>query len=91
MTQETTKKLLPIIQAFAEGKQIQTLIGGCWQDVGEIQCSIDASDLRIKPEPREWWGMVRDGTFLSYNSRESAEKSKAIVGSDEIIKVREVL
>ena len=33
MTREQAKELLPIIQAFAEGKTVQFLDGGKWADV----------------------------------------------------------
>ena len=49
MTQERAKQLLPCIQAFAEGKQIQYLIDDVWQDVSWPEWN-DTTHYRIKPE-----------------------------------------
>lgn len=56
MTREEAKELLPIIQAYAEGKTIQYKNSeGEWEDVAfeENLTFIDApSKYRIKPEPK---------------------------------------
>ena len=57
MTREQAKELLPIIQAYAEGKTIQyrRSAEGKWEDVtfGENLSFIDtSSNYRIKPEPK---------------------------------------
>ena len=56
MTREEAKKLLPIIQAFAEGKTIQYKNAECeWEDmsIGENLSFIETpSNYRIKPEPK---------------------------------------
>ena len=52
MTREEAKELLPIIQAFAEGKTIECKnLFGSW---AEAKCPSWANNLeyRIKPEPR---------------------------------------
>ncbi len=54
MTRERAKELLPIIQAYAEGKQVQTLIGNSWDDISDPDFYAHTK-YRIKPEPREWW------------------------------------
>ena len=56
MTREEAKELLPIIQAFAEGKHIQWL-NHCknWIDVDErdgLNTEFPLSVYRIKPEPQ---------------------------------------
>lgn len=54
MTREEAKELLPIIQAFADGKTIQIKKEGDWLEVGdntEVYFSESPSDYRIKPEP----------------------------------------
>ena len=55
MTREEVKELLPLIQAFAEGKQIQDKIEGVtdWVDTDEINLEYNGQKLkhRIKPEP----------------------------------------
>lgn len=54
MTREEAKELLPIIQAFAEGKEIQDKIEGVtnWIDTNEINFEFEGQKIihRIKPE-----------------------------------------
>lgn len=52
MTREEAKELLPIIQAFAEGRTIQLLDGGKWLDVYETDFHESIYKYRIKPEPK---------------------------------------
>ena len=53
MTREEAKKLLPLIQGYAEGKTIQFLkIDGTWRDMTEPNFSSPANYYRIKPEPK---------------------------------------
>lgn len=56
MTREEVKELLPIIQAFAAGKQIQDAIEGLtdWVDTDEINLEYEGQKIkhRIKPEPK---------------------------------------
>ena len=52
MTKEEAKELLPIIQAWAEGKTIQFLDGGKWADVYETDFYQSPGKYRIKPEPK---------------------------------------
>lgn len=55
MTREEAKELLPIIQAFADGKTIQIKKEGDWLEVDEnteVYFSESPSDYRIKPEPK---------------------------------------
>ena len=67
MNRERAKQLLPIIQAFADGKEIEVYY--CaekgWRNIDENDYAclwIDAYDYRIKPEPREWM-VSPDGTL----------------------------
>lgn len=52
MTREEAKELLPIIQAYAEGRTIQFLDGGKWLDVHETDFHESTYKYRIKPEPK---------------------------------------
>ena len=56
MTREEAKVLLPIIQAFAEGKEIEFRSKGFdeeWKKVNEIPgLSYSSFDYRVKPEPK---------------------------------------
>lgn len=55
MTREEAKTMLPIIQAFAEGKEIEFRSKGFdeeWKKVNEIPgLSYSSFDYRVKPEP----------------------------------------
>ena len=54
MTREEAKELLPIIQAFAEGKDIQckSCITNEWRDFDEPAFNGLPDNYRIKPEPK---------------------------------------
>ena len=55
MTREQAKELLPIIQAFVAGKQIQDSIDCVrWFDTDEINLEYEGQKIkhRIKPEPK---------------------------------------
>ena len=54
MTREEAKELLPIIQAWAEGKTIQRMSSlGEWSDATKDVCFFNhPSSYRIKPEPK---------------------------------------
>lgn len=54
MTREEAKELLPIIQAFSEGKTIEIYSDREWQDliIGSIKFDCKPSCYRIKPEPK---------------------------------------
>lgn len=52
MTREEAKELLPIVQAYAEGKTIQLLDGSKWLDVYETDFHESPVKYRIKPEPK---------------------------------------
>lgn len=56
MTREEAKVLLPIIQAYAEGKTIQVIDTtdqcGKWEDVTDLKINTDFEEYRIKPEAK---------------------------------------
>ena len=52
MTREEAKQLLPIIQAFAEGKDIQQTDGYDWYDLDNPDFMASGSSYRIKPETK---------------------------------------
>lgn len=56
MTREEAKILLPIIQAYAEGKTIQVVDTtdqcGTWEDVVDLKINTDFEEYRIKPEQK---------------------------------------
>ena len=52
MTKEEAKELLPIIQAWADGKNIQFLSDGEWHDINQADFTCYPDKYRIKPEPK---------------------------------------
>ena len=52
MTREEAKELMPIIQAFAEGKAIQQTDGYDWYDLDNPDFMANGSSYRIKPETK---------------------------------------
>lgn len=52
MTREEAKEMLPIMQAFAEGKNIQFLSDGEWHDINQADFTCYPDKYRIKPEPK---------------------------------------
>ena len=52
MTREEAKQLLPIIQAFAEGKCVETKTGSGWINMENMSFAGKPKAYRIKPEPK---------------------------------------
>lgn len=52
MTREEAKELLPIIRAWAEGKNIQFLSDGEWHDINQADFTCYPDKYRIKPESK---------------------------------------
>ena len=52
MTREEVKEMLPIMQAYAEGRTIQFLDGGKWLDLCETDFYESPDRYRIKPESK---------------------------------------
>ena len=52
MTREEAKQLLPIIQAFAEGKCVETKTGSGWVNMENMSFAGKPKSYRIKPEPK---------------------------------------
>jgi hypothetical protein len=52
MDRNQAKEFYPILQAFAEGKDIESHVKGKWYRVIEICNDINPQDYRIKPEPK---------------------------------------
>jgi hypothetical protein len=101
MNRERAKELLPIIQAFAEGKTVQArLSGGKWHGVSYpyfilLTTTFQADDYeyRIKPEPLECWVRVFDGHAGPVVSTVHETRVDALNTDDEdiyVVKFREV-
>lgn len=52
MTREEAKELIPIIQAFADGKTIEFFKQGEWMELNDPDFMWSANKYRIKPEPK---------------------------------------
>ena len=60
MNRETAKEILPIIEAFAEGKTIQERTATCWKDSKYPRFDRPPDCYRIKPEPLEFDFWISD-------------------------------
>lgn len=93
MTREQAKEWLPIIQAFAEGKEIQSSPDGAnWFNSGSPTFS-PTNYYRVKPEPREFYIAVYKDDIIRGCT---GDNSDAVVkdkwpSANEFIKVREVI
>lgn len=95
MTREQAKALLPIIQAYAEGKRIQVKYSSHesdqWMDYTGLNLNLhdETWAWRIKPEPREFWlSMENPETgHLAQVYRQPVTTSEP----KQVIHVREVL
>lgn len=92
MTREQVKKALPLIQAFVEGKTIQTKNGSKWIDIDsdKNQLILDSvvtyqDCFRIKPEPSYrpfrnveecWQEMLKHAPFGIMSSKNSKDYKK---------------
>lgn len=51
MNRKQAKEMLPIIQAFAEGKGVETKTGSGWISIENMSFAGNPESYRIKPEP----------------------------------------
>ena len=52
MNRKQAKEMLPIIQAFAEGKGVETKTGSGWISIENMSFAGNPDSYRIKPEPK---------------------------------------
>lgn len=52
MNRKEAKQLLPIIQAFAEGKDVETKTGSGWINIENMSFAGNPDSYRIKPEQK---------------------------------------
>jgi len=101
MNRERAKALLPIIQAFAEGKAIQFRWEGLngynsWNDLPEderMTVTFPAEDYeyRIKPKPMEIWMRIDAVEQLDWtNVYYDKEHAKKECGDTPLVHFREV-
>lgn len=93
MNRDRAKKLLPLIQAYAEGKVIQRYSPAVadWVDTEEPSFN-DGFDYRIKPGPREYWICLNevDGKRVVYEY-DDPSASYDCTPYKHVVHVREVL
>lgn len=90
MTRERAKELLPIIQAFAEGKTIQSNLDGVWKDNTEPDWTARGDSYRVKPETVELWvNVYPSGDSFVHPTEERARRECS--GEGRTIRVREVI
>ncbi len=69
MNKDNAHLYLPLVQALADGKVIQSSSGykdaRVWVDRMEVNLTGEPECYRIKPEPREWW-LVRSSASGSF-------------------------
>jgi len=88
----SNEKLIKLIQAEIDGKEIQISGSGQWTSKHLVDTWDASRNYRIKPKPREWWVNMYGAncTCMTFHeSKQSAEKTVGIAG--ETIHVREVL
>ena len=90
LTRDRAKELLPVIQAFAEGKAIQVRGSHPNLETPWVDCSDplwpDGAQYRIKPQPREFWIEKRPSGAIAVFHSPIADSANY-----EVIHVREVL
>lgn len=52
MTRKEAKILMPVIQAFADGKDVETKTGSGWISIENMSFAGNPDSYRIKPEPK---------------------------------------
>ncbi len=81
MNKETARIMLPVIQALADGEQIQYHYAQGWSDINCIMPSDSPEKYRKKPVPETIWvnkanqGLTREYVHYSKESAESTAKS----------------
>jgi hypothetical protein len=92
MTPDKVKQLMPVLQAFADGKTIQVRVGNEWYDVpGCALFSGDIKNYRVKPDEVKAWVNVYQGGGKPYigelhDTREEAIAAQSI-GSKPIARI----
>ena len=92
MTRERAKELLPVIQAFADGKEVQFKSAPRKYSTAKWVTKEDmyfdtVDEFRIKPEPRTFYmrefSDYYEGEFMDYNEDPDCQYIKVIEVLDE--------
>mgnify|MGYP000496948024 CR=1 FL=1 len=87
MNAQNAHEYLPLVQALAEGKQLQYEVPNGWSDIDQIKFTEPAKCYRIKPEPRKFEMWLTPARAM-YSVEEIAERR---IEGWERITVQEVL
>ena len=94
MTREEAKELIPIIQAFADGKTIEFFKQGEWIELNDPDFMWSADKYRIKPEPKYrpfktqeecWQEMLKHQPFGWIKDRDGDKTFIGSINSDNSI------
>ena len=94
MTREEAKELIPIIQAFADGKTIEFFKQGEWIELNDPDFMWSADKYRIKPEPKYrpfktqeecWEEMLKHQPFGWIKDRDGDKTFIGSINSDNSI------
>lgn len=94
MTREEAKKFLPLLQAYADGKEIEILDDGVWGKISSPGFTSGPERYRIKPEPREVWVNQFAATGIRLRSAAFATEASAKAAMEdgwETVHYREVI
>lgn len=94
MNRERAKELLPIIEAFANGEDIQgRRSGAAWIDTNDDpQFQTSFFEWRIKPSPRQFWvNIYPSGVGFDCFATEQEANLKPGTDRSECIKLTEVI
>ncbi len=83
MNRERAKELLPVIQAFADGEDIEAKGLGDWIVTTDATWKAECT-YRIKPKPREFWISIEENGHDAWTYKPSNING-------EVIKVIEVI
>ena len=98
MTREEAKQLLPIIQAFAEGKCVETKTGSGWISIENMSFTGNPKAYRIQSEPKYrpfanaeecWTEMLKHQPFAWVKEKHSDRYSLITEVNGLSIKVKE--
>lgn len=101
MTRDEAREFAKVVQAYADGKQVQVCNADrYWFDLDDPEFfTRTIGSYRIKPEPREWWMVVRgtQSPTWTYPKESDARTQRDGLNAHEleypytIIHVREVM
>lgn len=95
MTRSQATELLPVLEAYAQGKEVQrwhvehdpaAKRQGAWMTDPDPAFNLCAR-WRVKPEAREWLVIVEEGVIVEQLQRQGARYA----GAGETVLVREVI